>query len=430
MRSSLVLGGCCAAALLSSDPAHALSLETTCENIKLRAAGGYARCLARAAKQANSTGSDLTDEGIERCNQRFDRVFEWAETIGTCRTAGGPSSLRGPILGQTMATLAATTAGPGCPSTPVADGDTYVCTLKTGSAVDLAEIVAQIGVPDVTLESPVWIEAWGASGGTGNTSNGGGGAAGGYAQTTTTVIGLGSSTVYYYLGKAGTGGANAGGDGGTATLVTVNDLTKEAPTLDDTLLIAAGGGGGGAGRGKASACGSGGSDLDVLGGGGGSAGEAIADTSGAKSGAGAQGGGRRSTNVSGFGGDDGKGGAIGGGGADAGAGGIAALGGVGGGHSDPTTGFSNQSGVKVTASGGKGGAPGDDAGGGGGGGGYGGGGGGREGTGGSDCVSGGGGGGASFAQQATASCTRERPGDSPNGSAGAVQIVFQVGPCS
>jgi hypothetical protein len=56
-------------------------------------------------------------------------MFERAEATGACRTAGGPSSLRGPIRGQMTETLEATTAGPGCPTTPVRDGETYVCTL-------------------------------------------------------------------------------------------------------------------------------------------------------------------------------------------------------------------------------------------------------------------------------------------------------------
>ena len=405
MRSALILAGCAASALLWSGPALALSLETACENAKLRAAGTYARCLARAARDANATSDDLSAEAIEHCDERFDRMFERAEATGACRTAGGPATLRGPIRGQMTETLESTTAGPGCPTTPVRDGETYVCTLTKGSAVDLAQIVTQIDQPDVTIESIVWIEAWGGTGSHGNTSNGGGGARGGYAQTTTTIVDLGTTTLHYYLGKAGTTAANSGGDGGTATLVTFNDLTKEAPTLDDTLLIAGGGGGGGGGRGTASACGTSSSDLDVLGGAGGGGGVAIADTSGPVSGAGGTGGARRGTNHSGHGGNDGNGGANGGSNAQPGANGIAALGGAAGNHNTPTVGFTNQTGVRVTASGGRGGQPGDDAGG------------------------GGGGGGASFAEAATVSCSRSRPGDSPSGSTGAVQIVFQAGAC-
>ena len=58
-------------------PASALSPETACENGKLRAAGAYAECLARAASTANAVGGELDDAPVERCNDRFDRVFEW-----------------------------------------------------------------------------------------------------------------------------------------------------------------------------------------------------------------------------------------------------------------------------------------------------------------------------------------------------------------
>jgi hypothetical protein len=183
MRSALVLAGCAVRLLLWAGLALGLSLETACENAKLQAAGAYARCLARAARDANATSDDLSAEAIEQCDERFDRMFERAEATGACRTAGGPSSLRGPIRGQMAETLEATTAGPGCPTTAVRDGETYICTLTKNSAVDLAQIVAQIDEPDVTLESIVWIEAWGGTGSHGNTSNGGGGGGGGREGT-------------------------------------------------------------------------------------------------------------------------------------------------------------------------------------------------------------------------------------------------------
>jgi hypothetical protein len=435
MRSSLVLAGCCAAALSWSGSVDALSPETTCENIKLRAAGGYARCVARAAREANATGADLSDEAVERCNRRFDQVFEFAEAIGTCRTAGGPSSLRGPILGQMTETLAATTTGPGCPSAPVLTGDTYVCTLTSASAIDLAEVLAQIDEPDLNLESIVWIEAWGATGAAGDHGgNGGTGGSGGYAQTTTTVsdplTSFGTTEYFYYLGKPGPGGGGAGGTGGTATVITANDLTSSDPEVDMTLMIAGGGGGGGSGSTGGNCSGA----RDVLGGGGGAAGGALAGTGADAYAAGLRGGSRRNSNHSGDGGGGtsaGAGGASGGGEATAGHAGIAALGGPGGkggGGTLPVNGFANQTGVKITASGGAGGGLGDDAGGGGGGGGFGGGGGGAEGDGSTNCVSGGGGGGGSMAKASTRSCTRSQPSN-PNNATGSVQIVFQVGPC-
>jgi hypothetical protein len=444
MRSNIILvGGAAWVLLLWASPAGALSPDTSCENTKLRAAGAYAKCLARVARNANTTGGELSEAAIGRCDAHFDRAFERAEANSACRTAGGPATLRGPILGQMEDTFATTTTGPGCPSTPSLDQDTstYACTLKSGSAIDLAAIVAQIGSGDVTDDTVVWIEAWGGDGGPGNTSNGGSGGSGGYAQIGTTVNDLleffGTSELHYYLGLKGGGpAANAGGDGGTATLVTINDLTSESANLDDTLLVAGGGGGGGGGRGTATACGNiSASELDVLGGGGGAGAEAISTANTVAFAVGEKGGARRSENYSGSGGGgdvNGPGGAVNGGSAEVGGNGFAAIGGVGGNHNDPATGFTNQTVSRTTAgftAGGRGGQPGDEAGGGGGGGGYGGGGGGRQGDGDSDCVSGGGGGGGSLASVSTQSCSRSRPAN-PNGAGGAVQIVFDAGSCS
>ncbi len=447
MRTSLILTSAAAAALLwvspasaaspEARPASALSPETSCENIKLRAAGAYAQCLAHAAKAANASELDLAEAAIGRCDAEFDRAFERAEAGGACRTAGGPATLRGPIRGQLEKTLAAAKAGPGCPSTPAFDEDTstYTCTLTSSSAVDLAAIVTQIADSDVTDDTVVWIEAWGGDGGAGNTSNGGPGGTGGYAQITTTVKHLrefhGTSEIYYYLGVKGGGPvANSGGDGGTGTIVTVNDLTREGATFGNTVILAGGAGGGGAGRGKA-VCNT---TLEVLGAAGGGGGEAISTLATAAFGTGAKGGARRNSNYSGSGGGgriEGPGGAVNGKGTPSvGDDGIAAIGGRGGNHKDPNVGFFNQSGVKITLSGGKGGEPGHDAGGGGGGGGYGGGGGGAQGIGDTNCVAGGGGGGGSLARASSESCARSRPASNPNGSEGAVQVVFDAGSCS
>ena len=116
------------------------------------------------------------------------------------------------------------------------------------------------------------IEAWGGDGGRGASAHGGDGGAGGYAQTTTTVDHLreffGTSELYYYLGKNGSG-LNGGG-GGTGTLVTVNNLTQDQASFGTTLALAGGGGGGGAGR-QASVC----KSKQVYGAAGGAGGEAI-----------------------------------------------------------------------------------------------------------------------------------------------------------
>ena len=291
--------------------AGAIDSTTRCENAKLQAAGTYAECLVQAAKRANLKGDELTDARIEHCDEQFDRAFERAEADESCRTAGGPATLRGAIRGQLEETFGLATTAGGCASTPSFDQDTlsYTCTLTSGSAVDLSAIIEQINDAQITADTVVWIEAWGGGGGPGNTSNGGSGAAGGYAQVTTTVDDLmrflGTSDIYYYLGVNGGGpAANAGGDGGTATIVTINDLTEQTPVFFATLLVAGGGGGGGGGRGTSSACFSNVtfSDLDVLGGFGGDGGEAISSPGNDAFAAGVKGGERREHNFSGSGG--------------------------------------------------------------------------------------------------------------------------------
>ena len=244
----------------------------------------------------------------------------------------------------------------------------------------------------------------------------------------------GTSEIYYYLGRSGGGAsADSGGDGGTGAIATVNDLTREEASFGTTLVLAAGGGGGGAGRG-ANVC----KSKQVYGASGGAGGQAISTLATARFGAGAKGGERRGQNYSGSGGGgsfSGTGGAVNGkGSAGVGDDGIAALGGVGGNREKPQVGFYNQSGVKITLSGGHGGEPGYAAGGGGGGGGYGGGGGGAQGIGDTDCVAGGGGGGGSMARASTRECVRKRPSKpSGTGSQGVVQIVFEdrlFSPCN
>jgi hypothetical protein len=443
MRTSLILASGAVAALLWVSPALArstLSPETSCENGKLHAAGAYAECVARAASAANAVGGELDDAWIERCNDRFDRAFERAEANGACRTAGGPATLRGPIRGQIEETLAAVTSGPGCWEKPYTSLGYYVCLLNayngggSRSAIDLAAIVSQInssyGAGSVTDDSVVWIEAWGADGAHGAPSNSGPGGQGGFAQTTTTVNGLreffGTSEIYYYLGKKGSG--SNGGGGGTGTIVTVNDLTRDQASLGTTLVLAGGGGGGGAGR-QSDVC----KFLQVLGASGGEGGEAISTLGTAAFGAGAKGGERRNKNYSGSGGGgtiSGTGGGVNGkGSASVGDDGIAALGGRGGNSVNSQVGFTNQSGLQITLSGGRGGEPGYDTGGGGGGGGYGGGGGGAQGIGDTDCVAGGGGGGGSMARASAVSCPHSRQAFPPGAGQGAIFILFDRGSC-
>jgi hypothetical protein len=449
MRTNLILASGAVAALLwvssagagspEAGPALALSPETSCESAKLLAAGAYAECLAHAASAANAVGGELDDAAIEPCNARFDRAFERAEANGGCRTAGGPATLRGPIRRRMEETLAAVTSGPGCWERPYTSLNTYVCQINafngggSRSAIDLAAMASQInlyfGSGSVTADTVVWIEAFGADGAHGATGNGGSGGPGGFAQMTTTVNGLreffGTSEIYYYLGKKGSG--SNGGGGGTGTIVTVNDLTRDQASLGTTLVLAGGGGGGGAGR-QSDVC----KLKQVLGASGGAGGEAISTLGTAAFGAGAKGGERRNQNYSGSGGGGtlaGTGGGVNGkGSADVGDDGIAALGGQGGNQVGPNGGFTNQSGVKVTLSGGQGGGPGYDTGGGGGGGGYGGGG-GAQGVGDTDCVAGGGGAGGSMARASAVSCPRSREPFNPGAGQGAIYILFDRGRC-
>jgi len=190
MQTNLILASGAAAALLWVSPALArptLSPKTSCENGKLHAAGAYAECLARAASAANAIGGELDDAAIGRCDERFDRAFEWAEANGACRTAGGPATLRGPIRGQIEETLAVVKSAPGCWETPYTSLSAYVCIINSSSsngggsrsAIDVAKIVSQInsryGAGSVTDDTVVWIEAFGADGGRGVSANGGDG---------------------------------------------------------------------------------------------------------------------------------------------------------------------------------------------------------------------------------------------------------------
>jgi hypothetical protein len=432
----------------STYTANRPSPESVCEKKKVLAAGTYYQCLAHALAVKRDGTLVLPEIAISRCDKAFDEAFARAEARERCRTAGGPSTLRGPIRAQAQDTAEVVTSGPGCPSgnLTVKSQETATCRVSTSaSAIDLAAIVTQLSAQGVSMDSVLWIQAWGARGGAGSEKNGGGGGPAGYAQTITTVgdflSDFGVTEIYYYLGDNGTTLTSSGGSGGAATLVTVNDLTESAAAFAETVLVAGGGGGGGAGRGpKTLVCGT---YDDVLGGGGGAGGIAIASNSQTGAvvlAAGSQGGERRNVQRSGHGGGgalSGPGGSAGGGNAVSGDSGIAGLGGAGGSPSsnqnNPKVAFINQSATKITASGGRGGQPGDTAGGGGGGGGHGGGGGGTEGTNSSTCVSGGGGGGGSMANQAKADCPAAPTSapSNPNGNdEGFVQIVFDLGACS
>jgi hypothetical protein len=418
--------------------------ETLCENAKLRAADSYVSCLIRVVRTAKVRGYDPSEQEIARCDEGFDRRFERAEAGGACHTPGGASTMREQIRAQVLRTVHILATGLTCTADP---GTVAVCQVDKGvSAADLAAVVQKLSGYGVTENTIFWIQAWGGDGGNGNTSRGGDGGKGGYAQTTTTLsafqAAFGTTEFHYYLGYNGTTGSDAGGDGGTATLVTLDDLSTANVSLPDTLLIAGGGGGGGGGR-DTTACGDLTSAAYINGETGGNGATALfiplsgADvTDVANVTAGEDGANYYERFLSGQGGQVDTGGAASNahnGTSEPGDGPTAPLGGHGGNHGSPQIGFANALLPLVTGGGGQGSSGGDKAGGGGGGGGYTGGGGGNRGTTDTDCTSGGGGGGSSLVREVPNSPTCSaapitRPGN-PNGIEGFVQITFDLGAC-
>jgi hypothetical protein len=215
-------------AAFSSETLGSRPPEEACAARKLIAAARYFRCVTRATVR----GHELSDDDVAECDARFDHAFEDAEGSGACRTPGGASTLREPIEAQVLATQ--DNLAPTANCTIVEDEAIAVCQLDKGtSAVDLAALVDQLSDLGVTDETIFWIQAWGGHGGDGNVccSRGGRGGRGGYVQTTTTLgayqAAFGTTEMYYYRGLYGTFAADAGGDGGTATLATANDLATE-----------------------------------------------------------------------------------------------------------------------------------------------------------------------------------------------------------
>jgi hypothetical protein len=450
MRLDLILAFGAVAALLITSPAdaqlaepgwpsahtlsHGHSPDISCKNAKLRAADAYTSCLIRVLSERKDQGRDRFKKSIAWCDATFNRAFGLAEAHGDCHTPGGASTIREPIKAQVLRTATHLSNGPTCTTTP---GETAVCQFdSTTTAVDIATLVSELSGYGVSANTAFWIEAWGGDGSDGNVccDFGGTGGQGGYAQMTTNLTAFnsqfGTTEIYYYLGLNGTYSANAGGDGGTATLLTTNDLFENDASLDDTLLIAGGGGGGGAGRGEEHVC-PGTSAGYVFGENAGNGGIVFPPSS-AQIVVGQDGTNNYGTGRSGQGGQTMAGGTAGFGSSFNGGGPLAPLGGRGGNHDNPSVGFVNASATKVSGVGGQGQDGGYDAGGGGGGGGYTGGGGGVRGFG-DSCVSGAGGGGSSFVRvpansPTCAAAPKERPSN-PSGGAGFVQIVFDLGAC-
>jgi hypothetical protein len=336
---------------------------------------------------------------------------------------------------------------PACQSIATTNNGAAVKCLLSSSAcgVDLNLLVqglSGLGYT-VTAATPMWIQAWG--GGGGHSSKAGSGSAGGYAQTTTSVADFttqfGSPMLFYFIGKDGASVSyTCGGAGGSATIVTSQDLSLSPSQnpIDDNVLLIAGGSGGGGGEDTGGFC----PTFSRGFGDGGRGGVAIASLNANGQGHGAN---SNTANCGSLqGGDDGNGGpgcekATGDTHPGNGQGGHGGLGSVGGNGADCTvtdtapTQFLNVS-VTFSFSAGRGGTGGGgrsscDSGGGGGGGGFGGGGGGGYGDGVDVTV--GGGGGASFARAATQvsaiAPTSEPTEDCPNNSAvGCVQITFDL----
>jgi hypothetical protein len=295
------------------------------------------------------------------------------------------------------------------------------CVLPTsGSETDLETVLQAANLAlatagqNVTLDdnSPMWIRAWGGTGGANSGTKAGG--TQGLAQTLTSIVDFESTydtTQFdYYVGSLGDGSHEAG-KGGSSTIVATADLSSVAACLPPTstgctqniLLIAGGGGGAG-------------SNDD-----GGAGGQAIASVGADASGAGA-------------GSDDAGGGSAGSGGSangtgDGGSGGSGGVGGMGGpvhvGSGPSTTvGWISTQPPSTVGSDGQGGEGKHDSNsgyiGGGGGGGWGGGGGG--GAGGSEGHGGGGGG--SYAVRATQDGTI--PSETLSQDNGAVEVGFVI----
>ena len=300
----------------------------------------------------------------------------------------------------------------------------------TVNSVDLNMIVSQLSAFQVTGDTVVWIQVWGARGGEGYK----GGATGqaGYAQMITSVSDLESadygSVLYFYLGEHGTQNTDSGGQGGAATILTNENLSANPSTNPDSsqILMIAGGSGGGGGANHAIACDTAGKD-------GGDGGIAWPSTSSPGSGPGHDGGSYQD--------NGGRGGNMGFGGTGPshnGHDGYGGRGGDGGKSGLHQTQWVNTGATPLTFSAGEG-AAGDDlqntscvSGGGGGGGGWGGGGGGGYAHG-TNTIAGGGGGGASYSIKSSqvdgrAPTHKDGVPTNPNGATGFVQLVFDLAP--
>ncbi len=422
--------------------ARAADPESRCEVDQIRASSALYRCLIEVG--TSELPADTADRLTTHCVDRHIARYAIAERHwGAACSERDELRTRQAVAAQAQALVDGSVSPMACADvTDNTEAGLVTCRLTvpsqstTVSSVDLGAILNQLAVFGVSDANVMWIQAWGADGGSGYDTSEGGGAAGGggFAQTITTASdfmhGFETSIFYFYLGQNGTHNSESGGQGGAATLVTTQDLLPD-PTSDPdpTHVVAiAGGGGGGGGANPSFDCG----NQGEAGAGGG---VAFASTTSPGSG---KGGDSSGGSAPGLGGNAGQGGA----GANNGHDGYGGRGGDGGKSGLHQTGWINTGTTTLTFSAGEG-AAGTDlentscvGGGGGGGGGWGGGGGGAyshdEATG-TEHHSSGGGGGASFSVTSTQldgrapDATTGAP-TNPNGVSGFVQLVFDLAP--
>ncbi|MEO1058427.1 MAG: hypothetical protein AAFY28_16085, partial [Actinomycetota bacterium] len=207
------------------------------------------------SKDVNAGSSGRTSKARSATTRRATLVAALVATMAGTMVATGVSTPNAPV----SAGSPVVTADDGsCTAEAIGSaGDVYVvCELSTSaSAVDLAML------PGFTAgsDSPVWIQAWGGTGGTGSTTEFNApepGGAGGFTQLVTSLdeyeSNYGSTTLHYALGKAGrndipnnSGQLPTGGSGGAATILTSVDPTVTALDLESNVVAIAGGGGGG-----------------------------------------------------------------------------------------------------------------------------------------------------------------------------------------
>lgn len=415
----------------AEDADHGKDHDKICRFLKLLAVSEYYGCLLRV---------DDDEAKQPRCDDRFERQFERADRISPrCEPLDDLDRTQTSVRSQAHNVLAGDVSQPPCASI-TGSGNRVTCWLNQPgentavSSVNLQDLLAQLQsdsecapCAQITAQTVLWLQAWGADGGTGKAG------IGGYAQTVTSIQSLeddfGALDLYYYLAQAGTHSGASGGQGGAATIVTAQDLTTNPTAEPDQSMIILIAGGGGGGGGDDTACIVGTDSPDT----GGEGGIAISTTGpdGEGIGQGTNGGG------GGKGGGQGVGGLGQGGGSEDGMAGIGGRGGAGGeGAGDKVSGnpgWVNTGSITLTLTDGQGGVGGGDsssctAGGGAGGGGWGGGGGGSHGN--TDSHPGAGGGGGSFSIPSTSSdgeAPTTRPSN-PGSSAGFVQLVFNLDP--